>query len=152
MVENWIDEICKLSANIPAIGARNMTAYALFGKTNIPEKLEVFPSALTFVEGARMQYSASGVCATIWNGFTEFHLASDMARKKLPEVHLYFGRIRTAFAAHMTLGGRVAYCMLRPEEQNIEGPVSLQWGGEAEHWGLVARWVVKEIESVSVGG
>ncbi len=147
MIENWIDKLAENCGLISAGGGRKMTAYKMFGKTEMPESLSIFPCCIQIPESVETHYSASGVCTNIWRGTTEFHLTSDLNRKKIPEVLLFFKRIRDQFAADVTLGGSVAYCFLDQEGISIEGPVQLRFGNESEHFGMIAHWVVKEVET-----
>lgn len=155
MIEDWIDEVAKTAGLVEAANGKRVVSYPLFGKTLFPESLSVFPCALTFIENLTSDYDLSGAGRNIWDGITEFHLTADLNRKRIPEVLLYYRRIRDAFAGNMTLNGKVAYCMLRGgSDSSIAGPVELSFGNEKTHFGLVAYWRVKEIEStvpVSMG-
>lgn len=144
MVENWIDEICKLAGEVSNGKGGKVLSYSVFGKTNFPEGLTVFPCAITYTTQVEMQYSAGGPCIDLWKGITEFHLSAGSEKSEYPAVMRYFARIRAAFAAHVTLGGKVAYCILSIEEPSLQGPVVLQYGTEQPHHGIMARWVVKE--------
>jgi hypothetical protein len=147
MIENWIDKLAENCGKVYAGQGRSILSYKLFGNTELPESLSVFPCCLTFPGPLRSSYSASGVCTNIWQGTTEFHLTSDLNRKKLPEVVLFYKRIRDQFAVDMSLGGSVAYCILDPEGESISEPTAMRWGGENEHFGLIVHWVVKEVET-----
>lgn len=148
MIEDWIDEIVKTAGLVVGPNNRRVLSYSLFGKTEYPESLTTFPAALTFVENVSLEYDISGAGRNYWQGMTEFHLTSDLSRKRMPEVLLYFGKIRDAFAGNMTLNGKVASFTLRGNgESSIVGPVELAWGGEKMHFGLIAYWKVKELES-----
>lgn len=147
MIETWIDKLAENCGRMSAGNGRKMLAYPMFGKTELPEALTVFPCCIQIPESVETKYSASGVCINIWKGTTEFHLASDLNRKKIPEVLLMFKRIRDQFAGNMTLDGTVAYCILEPDGVAIEGPVQLRFGNENDHFGLIAHWVVKEVET-----
>lgn len=143
-VEQWIDEICKLAGEVPDGRGRRVLSYSVFGKTNFPEGLTKFPCAITYTTQVVSEYSLGGPCIDLWQGVTEFHLSEGSAKSEYPQVMRYFAQIRAAFAAHMTLGGKVAYCKLRDDEPSLQGPVVLQYGTEQPHHGIIARWVVKE--------
>lgn len=147
MIEDWIDKLAENCGKVYAGSGKQMLAYKMFGRTEIPESLTVFPCCLTFPGSLRASYSAAGIATNIWTGTTEFHITSDLSRKKLPELVLMYKRIRDQFALDMTLGGSVAYCMLDPEGESISEPMALKWGSESDHFGLVVHWVVKEVET-----
>lgn len=152
MIEHWIDGIAEVAESVSAPGGQNVLAYRMFRKTDWPESLNRFPCALSFVdESVDVAYDAGGACRVIWRGVTEFHLTPKIDRKAYPELLLFYGRVIEAWAAHATLGGRVAYCMLRPEGA-ISAIVEMQYGREAPHFGLIVNWIVKEVLTVSVGG
>lgn len=147
MIENWIDQLAENMSRMYAGQGKNMLAYKMFSKTDMPESLKSFPSCINLPENVVTKYSSGGPCTNIWRGTTEFHITSDMNRKKLPEVILFFKRIRDQFAGNVTLDGSVAYCLLDPEGVSIEGPVEIRWGTENPHFGLIAHWIVKEVET-----
>lgn len=143
-VEQWIDEIARFCGEIEGHDGKPVRSYRVFEKREFPESLTVFPCVTHYVEGVGAVYSTGGVCTDIWNGISEFHLTSNVDKSNLPDVLRYFARIRNAFAGHMRLNGKVAYCLLRPGEENIQGPVALKYGTENPHHGLIVKWVVKE--------
>ena len=145
MIENWIDKLAENMSRMYAGQGKNMLAYKMYGKAEIPESLNAFPSCMVFPENVTCTYSSGGPCTNIWTGTIEFHLTSDLNRKKLPEVILFFDRILEQFAGNVTLDGTVAYCILDPDGVSIEGPVEMRWGQENPHFGLIAHWIVKEV-------
>jgi len=147
MIENWIDALAENMSRMYAGQGKSMLAYKMFGKTDMPESLTVFPSCINLPENVSTHYSAGGPVYNVWRGSTEFHLTSDMNRKKIPEVLAFFKRIRDQFAGNMKLDGKVAFCILDPEGVSIEGPVEIRWGQENPHFGLIAHWIVKEVET-----
>lgn len=150
-VEQWIDEICKIAGSVPNGKGGKVLSYSVFEKSNFPEGLSKFPCAITYTTQVVSTYSISGPCVDMWKGVTEFHLSAGTAKTDFPDIMRYFARIRAAFAGRVTLGGKVAYCLLSTEEPSLQGPVVLTYGTEQPHYGIVARWVVKEISSVVVG-
>lgn len=152
MIEKWIDALVDVAGGVETgTKSRKMRAYYLFKKTEFPEALTEFPCALVYPERLDTQYSDGAPCIEIWTGKVEFHLTPDTQKGAYPDVMRYFARIRNAFAAHRTLGGRVSYCVL-DSPLSIEGPVVLQYGTENPHMGLIAHWVVKHDVTNEVSG
>jgi hypothetical protein len=143
-VETWIDEIADLAGTVDNGKGGKVRSYQVFKKAEFPESLTVYPCALTYTSEVRPEYSLGGPCVDMWYGITEFHLAPGVAKSNYPFIMRFFARIKAAFALHMTLGGKVAYVQLRIDEPGLQGPVTLQYGDEEPHLGIVARWVVKE--------
>lgn len=141
-VTDWIDEVVKLAGSVKAHNKGYVRAYLVFKKTEIPETISEFPCAITYVEGLRASYSQGGPCIDLWDGVTEFHLFPDLNKSNFPEMIRYYGKIRTAWAANMSLGGRVEHCVLKAEEAITM--VKMTYGSEAEHHGLMVHWEVKE--------
>lgn len=144
MIESWIDEIADLAGTVGDGKGKKVRSYRVFKKAEFPESLSVFPCALTYTSEVRSSYSMGGPCTDLWFGITEFHLTPNEAKSQYPFIMRFFARIKAAFALHMTLGGKVAYVQLRTDEAGLQGPVTLQYGAEEPHLGIVARWVVKE--------
>jgi hypothetical protein len=143
-VESWIDEITDLAGTIDDGKGKKVRSYQVFKKAEFPESISVYPSALTYTSELRSEYSLGGPCIDLWYGITEFHLVAGVAKSNYPYIMRFFARIKAAFALHMTLGGKVAYVQLRTDEPGLQGPVTLQYGSEDPHLGIVAHWVVKE--------
>jgi hypothetical protein len=144
MLENWIDEVARIAGTVP--NGRNgfIAAYKLFAEPKIPETLTVFPCAITYTESVVMQMPDSGPNVDTWLGVTEFHLAAGTKKTDLPSMHRFFHRIRVAWAADRTLGGRVQYCKLNVEGPSIEGPIVFNPNTEIATQGLLVHWVVRE--------
>lgn len=142
-VETWIDEIVALAGTI-SDGKVKVRSYSVFNKAEFPESITVFPCALTYTVDVRPAYSLGGPCVDLWSGITEFHLFPSVAKSNYPAIMRYFARIKAAFASKMALNGKVAYFQLRSDEPGLQGPVTLQYGSEDPHLGIVARWIVKE--------
>lgn len=141
-IELWIDEVAKLAGSVKAHNKGYVRAYLVFSKTEIPETITEFPCAITYVQGLRTQYNQGGVCIDILDGVTEFHLFPDTKKANYPELARYFGKIRAAWAANMSLSGKVDHCILKPD-QSME-IVAMTYGSEAEHHGIMVHWEVKE--------
>jgi hypothetical protein len=143
-VEEWIDEIAALAGTVDNGKGGKVLSYSVFRRAEFPESLSTFPCALTYTSEVRSTYSLGGPNIDLWYGITEFHLVPNIAKSHYPFIMRFFARIKAAFAVHMTLGGKVAYCQLRTDEPGLQGPVTLQYGSEDPHLGIVARWMVKE--------
>lgn len=142
-VDLWIDEIVALAGTI-SDGQKKVRAYSVFNKAEFPESITVYPCAITYTSELRSSYSLSGPCIDLWYGITEFHLAPNVAKTNYPYIMRFFARIKAAFASKMTLNGKVAYFQLRNDVVGLQGPVTLQYGSEDQHLGIVAQWMVKE--------
>lgn len=144
-VEHWIDEITALAGTVKTSRGGFVHSYSVYKRADFPEALTDYPCALTYVKGVRSVYSLGGPCLDIWSGVTEFHLYENTNKQNLPQVMKYFARIRNAFAAHMNLSGKVGYCLLDQgdDEESLQ-LVTLQYGSEEPHLGIIARWTVKE--------
>jgi hypothetical protein len=143
-VQDWIDEVAKLAGEVSDGQGRFVTSYRVYERNEMPTAILEAPSAVTFVTGTHAEISQGG-CREFTYGITEFHLEMSADRALLPDVMLFIPRIRNAFAAHMKLGGKVAYIALDADARpNIEGPVVFSRDTEAPRWGLIAHWVVKE--------
>lgn len=143
-VENWIDAISALWEIEDGAGG-TVKSYRVFEKSEFPETITVWPCAITYTRGVKSNYSLGGPCIDHWQGVTEFHLYDNVDRSHMPEMMRWFARIRNAAAGSITLGGLVAHFMLDPSvENNILGPVVMQFGSENPHHGLVVSWTVKE--------
>ncbi len=141
-VEDWIDAVTAAAGTVAAPSGGQVLSYRVYARKEIPEDLTKFPCALTFVTRVRSQYSDAGPCVDLWDGKTEFHIFPNTAKSNLPEVMLYFSRIRNAFAKVRTLGGKVDHFMLKADEGlTLDEGV---WGGEVTHYIITAHWTVKE--------
>jgi hypothetical protein len=143
---DWIDEVTRVWEINDGKGGL-VKSYRLYESKEFPEALAgvKFPCALTYVVSAENQYSLGGPCIDTYEGVTEFHLAPNVSKANLPYILPFFARIRDAAAAHMNLGGLVAWWMLKSGggEPSIS-LVTLQYGDESPHLGLMVRWTCKE--------
>lgn len=150
-MQDWIDTLTKVWEIDNGKGG-TLRSYPLYEKDSFPEELPTQEACvLTFIEGVRFVYSAGGPVYGVWKGRSEFHLTQSAAKSNLPFVNLFFHRILQAAAQNIQLGGAVGHFLLDQSGEggsNIQGPVTLQYGSEDPHLGLVAFWKVKEhIES-----
>lgn len=142
-VTDWIDQVAKIFEIADGRGG-TVTSYRPYEKGEFPEAISDFPCAIHYTLGVRNQYSLGGPCLDYYQGVSEFHLTPSTAKSLIPYCMTFISKIRDAAAANITLGGRVAHFLLEMEEVSQQGPVSLQYGGEEPHWGIVVRWEVKE--------
>lgn len=77
-------------------------------------------------------------------GLTEFHVAPSVDKSLLPDLFQFPGLIAQAAASHLQLGGLVNHFTLQDRDDQIDGPIPLQYGDEAWHWGFIVYWEVKE--------
>lgn len=147
-VEGWIDALCKVWEIDDGKG-NLVWSPRLFERDEFPEALPKIdrPIALSFLVNTATSYSAGGPCINIYSGFTEFHFQGGLNHSQKAYVMKFIRRIEVAAAANARLGGLVDHFMLTPidgGQPSIQGPVTLQYGDEAEHWGLIVNWEVKE--------
>lgn len=147
MIENWIDNLCKVwEFNGP--GFQMVRSYRLIEKSEFPSAIDpkdlgVNPVALTIPASLQPMY-AKGHKHFTWYGVTEFHVAPDLDRSRLPGLIYWYGLILRAAAGSVQLSGTVGNFVIIDRQDGIQGPMSLQYGSEAEHWGFLVRWMVEE--------
>lgn len=149
MIEEWIDNLTDLWGGVSDGKTGKVRAYSLFKRNEFPDALELGqPSALTFFEELTPEYSAGGPNLGFYNGVTDFHLTPDTNRRRLPYVFGFVGRIWRAAASQMQLGGKVEHFVVTKISLAV-----LQYGQEAQHFGLQVEWTVKEsISGLVVSG
>ena len=142
-VTDWIDEITEVWEFNNGKGGL-VKSYRLYENNEFPEALSVFPCAISYVTSVETQYSLGGPCIDTYEGVTEFHLVPNVSKVNIPYILPFFKRIRDAAAAHMNLGGLVAWWMLKTGGEPSISLVTLQYGAENPHLGLMVRWSCKE--------
>lgn len=147
MIEHWIDELARVWEI--EVGFGTVKSYRLFGKTEFPDAidpstLDRSPVALTIPASLGPEYSTGGPLLGYWRGVTEFHVAPDLDRGRLPALLPWYGRILRAAASHARLGGTVELFVIENQADSILGPLALQYGDEQAHWGFTVNWTVKE--------
>ena len=148
MIEDWIDALCERWAfSDERFGT--VRSYKLVGETSFPDSIDpadlaMSPIALTIPAGMDVEYSEGGVRLGFYSGVTEFHVAPDLNRSRIPQLMPWYGRILEAAAGKMQLGVAGVEYFVIDRENGIQGPLSLQYGSEAQHWGFLVRWTVKE--------
>ena len=153
MIESWIDAICDVWSSVDAPGFGRVRAPYLIKKKEFPAAInpkDDFPIALTIPGKVGLQYSAGGPKEGFYSGVTEFHLTPDLSKAHLPSLLPWYGKIWIAAAANMKLGGLVHSFMIDQNEDSIIGPIALKYGDEAEHWGFLVNWTVKETNNSTV--
>lgn len=145
MIEDWIDTLVEVW-KIDAPGFRTCKSPYLIREKKFPATIspkDDFPIALTIPASLRPKYSQGNKHMT-WYGVTEFHITADLSKDHLPSLLLFPGRILRAAAQHVMLGGLVGNFVIVDQVDGIAGPVQMQWGDEAPHWGFVVKWMVEE--------
>jgi hypothetical protein len=143
-LEDWIDDVAALWDIGDGEGGlvRSYRVYA--DDQPWPESLQELPCALSYATDCTPEYSTGGPLVDMYRGVTEFHLFPNTAKINLPPLMKFFARIRNAAAGSMTLSGKVAHFLLRKDVPGIQGPVTLTYGQDAPHLGILANWEVKE--------
>lgn len=150
MIEDWIDTLCGVWA-IDLGGFKTVLSYNLVKDANFPTsinpaELEQSPIALTIPASVQPMYSVGDKNLT-WYGVTEFHVAPDLEKSRLPSLMPWYGRILKAAALKVQLSGsgaNIANFVIVDRTDGIQGPISLQYGTESEHWGFIVNWMVEE--------
>lgn len=146
MIESWIDNLCKvweINTGLGMVRSYKLLAKAEFPSAINPQDLLQNPVALTIPASVQPYYSKGRKHLT-WYGVTEFHIAPDLDRARLPELIPWYGRILRAAAASVQLSATVANFVIMDRVDGIEGPVALRYGDETAHWGFLVRWMVEE--------
>lgn len=149
MIENWIDALCDVWAGIDAPGFGAVKSPYIVKRAEFPAAIspkDDFPIALTIPAGVTVEYSAGGVIEGHYKGVTEFHVTPDLSKAHLPALVGWYERIWKAAAANLKLGGRVDVFIIG----EIVGPVAIQFGDEAEHWGFTVEWAVKDVNNSTI--
>lgn len=149
MIEDWIDIQCAVWAI--DVGFTTVKSYRIlqdgdFPAAINPAELEQQPIALTIPESVQPKYS-KGYKKLSWYGFTQFHVAPDLNKSRLPSLLPWYGRILRATALKVQLSGATAEIsnfMIMDRQDGIEGPIPLKYGAEDPHWGFVVNWMVEE--------
>jgi len=146
MIENWIDAIQDVWRGISGknVNAPYLLKQAEFPTSIDPANLAANPIALTLVAETKFLYSAGGPNLGFYTGVTEFHIAPSVEKSLLPGLMIWPGLIAEAAAANLGLGGRVKHFTLQDRDDQISGPLELQYGNESPHWGFIVYWKVKE--------
>jgi hypothetical protein len=146
MIESWIDELAKVweisDGHFGTVHSYRLIEKAEFPESIDPVDLDKNPIALTIPATLDPEYSAGGPQIGFYTGVTEFHVSPDLNYGRLPQMLLWYGVITKAAASHAKLNGTVEIFLI--ETPGIVGPVALQYGSEAWHWGFTVHWRVKE--------
>jgi hypothetical protein len=143
-IEDWIDKLVDVAGSVDAGNKKKVRAFYVFKKTEFPESITDFPCALTFTENVSMDYPDAGPNRDEWQGIIEFHITNNTKKSNYPTIMRYFSRIRTAFKANRILADNVILKLQGQNGPSIEGPVTLQYGDEQQHLGLLVHWIVRE--------
>lgn len=150
MIEDFIDTLCGVWAidlgGFKTVRSYNLITNADFPTSINPAELEQSPIALTIPASVNPVYS-KGYKKVVWYGVTEFHVAPDLEKSRLPSLMPWYGRILRAAALKVQLSGSnadISTFIIVDRTDGIQGPMSLQYGTEAEHWGFIVNWMVEE--------
>jgi len=152
MIETWIDALCDVWAMVAVDGFRTMKSPYLIKESKFPAAIspaDDFPIAITIPANVDLEYSVGGPKIAHFTGVTQFHLTPDLSMAHIPTLLPYYNRIWVAAAANLKLGGLVEYFII-PKPNSITGPIALKWGDEAEHWGFLVNWEVKDKSNTTV--
>jgi hypothetical protein len=149
MITEWIDAVQDVWAGISGNGFNSVKAPLLIRRAEFPDAIDaadlaLHPLALSIVGDTKFVYSAGGPNEGFYQGVTEFHVAPSLDRSLIPSLLQWPRLIVVAAAAHLQLGGLVNHFALQDRDDQINGPIALKYGEEAEHWGFLVYWEVKE--------
>lgn len=149
MIEDWIDILCGVWAGVSDQRFGNVKSFNLISEKDFPAainaaELDIRPIAITIADNFDPQYSVGGPRLGFYSGVTQFHVCSDLSMARMPELHVWPGKILRAAAAAMKLNGKVEYFLIK-DTDGIAGPIALQYGAENPHWGFLVQWQVKEV-------
>jgi len=152
MIESWIDTLCKVwefsAPGFDAVRSHRLIEKSDFPSAINPVDLDRNPVALTIPAAVQPMYSKGRKHLT-WFGVTEFHVAPNLDRGRLPSLIPWYGLILRAAAANVQLGGIVENFVIVDRPDGIEGPLALKYGDEAAHWGFTVKWMVEEVPTNS---
>ena len=144
-LEEWADELTQIWGGISNGLGGNVKSYKMLKKRDFPEKIEVFPCALTHTIDVVNDYSLGSPSIDTWRGVTEFHLIKDTNKENLPDLNKFIKLIRNKAAANMQLNSKLGGgIFLIDRESGITGAVTLQYGDEAPHLGIIVNWNVTD--------
>jgi hypothetical protein len=149
MITAWIDAMQDVWAGIQGNGFEYVRAPYLVKRPEFPETIDPLelskrPIALSIPARVKFIYSDGGSNRAYWQGTTEFHVTPSLDLSLMPSLLKWPGLIATAAAAHFKLGGLVNHFIIQDRDDQITGPIALQYGNEAEHWGFIVYWEVHE--------
>src|SRR6266545_8311774 len=136
MIETWIDELAKVW-QISDGRFGTVRSYMLVEKAEFPDSIDpttllTSPVALTIPGWFKPEYSLGGPRIGFYTGVTEFHVAPDVNKGRLPSLLPWYGMILRAAASHMQLNKKVELFLIDDREDAIAGPLALQYGEEAK--------------------
>lgn len=146
----WLDKISDVWAEVPSHkDGLKVRSYYAFKKAEFPESLSIFPCVLSYIPRIpSVEYSRGGPNVVLWSGVSEFHIFPNISKANYPNLMVYFERIIIAAAKNLQLGGIVEHFVLEKSEPIVPGV--LRYGNDDQHLGLVVRWQVKEIITLTV--
>lgn len=147
MIENWIDELAK-TWEFAGPGFETVRSYRLIERAEFPSSidpvsLDTHPIALTIPATVQPMYSKGRKHLT-WEGVTEFHVAPDLDKGRLPSLLHWYGLILRAAAGNVQLSDQASFVIV-DRRDGISGPMPLKYGDESPHWGFIVQWMVEEV-------
>lgn len=147
MIETWIDELAKVW-EFAGPGFETVKSYRLIERAEFPSAinptdLDQHPIALTIPATIQPMYSKGRKHLT-WYGITEFHVAPDVDKGRLPSLLTWYGLILRAAAANVQLSAQASFVIV-DRTDGIAGPIELKYGSESPHWGFIVQWMVNEV-------
>ncbi len=115
-----------------------------YGFDKVPESLNVFPSAISFITDVDPAYSLGGPCRAVYPGKTEFHVTGSLLRSQMGFVMKFMDEVIKTAAKHITLGGLVVDFKINPNGVRL---MQGSWGNENEHFVIEVSWTVQENQS-----
>lgn len=147
MIEHWIDPLAEVwefaGPGFDAVKSYRLIERAEFPSAINPVDLAQHPIALTIPASIQPMYSKGHKHLT-WYGATEFHVAPDLNKGRLPSLLPWYGLILRAAASNVQLSDQASFVIIdRPD--GIVGPIELKYGDESPHWGFIVQWMVNEV-------
>jgi len=148
-VTDWVDVLASIWEVYDPQG-RPIHSYRAYDPISrayaFPDSISEWPSVLTYPTKVDVMYSAGGPQLLHWQGISEFHIVPSVDKVHYPYIFEFFKLIYKAASSHFQLDQTVASFMVQTTDGGsaIIGPVTLKYGSEEPHLGLVVNWTVKE--------
>lgn len=146
-VETWLDTLSKVFA-VSDGGLGAVRSFLVFSVNQMPESItaEMAPCAVSYVTDMQVEYSEGGPTVFYWYGQTDMHLSKDVKTANVASIMKYFGRIFSACAKNMTLGGLVEHFTILQKTANALQFVTFRHPvtNQDDHQGIIVRWYVKQ--------
>lgn len=147
-VETWIDA---LAARWEISDGRSGTvrSFRIFSTNDYPASMAgLAPCVVSYPTDLEVEYSQGGPTILLWSGQSDFHLTLDVKPSNIPYILPFYGRILTAAAGSMKLGGLVSYFTLPQNQKGAMTFVTYKNAlGQDDHQGIIVQWIVKQVLS-----